>query len=660
MAGKDASPPRSRTRRRLRRLAIGGASGLVSFAVLGFLVAPPIARHVAQKQLGELLGRKVTIGRLRINPFALSVTVGDFRVYEPDQVTPFVGFSRLYVNAQLSSVLRRAPVLKEIALDSLHLHVVRTKATAEAWADVGAAYNFSDIVARLQARPKSPEPPAPPDAPPPRFSLNNIHVSDLAVTFDDLPTGGHHEISELAVGVPFVSTLPVYVDAFVEPGFSVRIDGTPFAIKGRTKPFKDSLETVLELRLNALDLTRYVPFVPVRLPFSVDSARLSLALDLTFVRPRVDAPKATIKGDVTLAKLDVKERHKTGPKPLATLEKLEVRVGETDLTAQRFHVEKVLLSGLEAHVRRLRDGSVNLEHLAPGPAEPEARPAAAANRNRPADAPSPPAARGHKAAPADAGAQFTVDAFTLEKAAIHFRDESVEPAFAADVRDIDVSVQGLSNARGAAAKIAVGFRAVPGGTLRQQGTLRLTPLAASGKLSLEGIEPKRFAPYYNKLIAFDVGAGTLRLGASYEFDQEGERTKLRVADAFVGLADLALRRPGARDDFFRLAALDVRGGKVDLAARTVSVAEIVTRGGRVRAARDAQGVVDLTALTPSAARRPPPRRRPSASPPRRPTSAPRTGPSGSRASTSRSGARASRIARLRRPPSSPSIRSRCT
>ncbi len=148
MAGKDV-PPRSRTRRRLRRLAISGAVGLVSFALLGFLVAPPIARHVAQKQLGELLGRKVTIGRLRINPFALSVTVGDFRVYEPDQVTPFVGFSRLYVNAELSSVFRRAPVLKEIALDSLHLHVVRTKATADAWADVGAAYNFSDIVARL-------------------------------------------------------------------------------------------------------------------------------------------------------------------------------------------------------------------------------------------------------------------------------------------------------------------------------------------------------------------------------------------------------------------------------------------------------------------------------------------------------------------------------
>ena len=113
--------------------------------------------------------------------------------------------------------------------------------------------------------PKSPEPPPPPaSAAPPRFSLNNIHIDDAALIFDDRPTGDHHEVTGLAIGVPFVSTLPVYLDSFVEPGLRVAIDGTPFAIQGRTKPFQDSLETVLELRLQALDLTRYLPFVPMR------------------------------------------------------------------------------------------------------------------------------------------------------------------------------------------------------------------------------------------------------------------------------------------------------------------------------------------------------------------------------------------------------------
>ena len=161
-------------------------------------------------------------------------TVEDFRIFEADGATPFVGFSRLYVNAQLSSVFRRAPVIKEIALDSLRLHVVRTKATAEAWADVGAAYNFSDIVARLAAMAEV--------AGASRAARQRRAAALLAQQHPRRrcgaspstirPTGGHHEMTDLAVGVPFVSTLPVYVDSFVEPGLQRGIDGTPFAIDG--------------------------------------------------------------------------------------------------------------------------------------------------------------------------------------------------------------------------------------------------------------------------------------------------------------------------------------------------------------------------------------------------------------------------------------------
>jgi hypothetical protein len=98
-----------------RRLSIAGAIATVLFALLGFVVLPPVARHVAASQLSDLLGRKVSIARVRVNPFALSVTIEGFEIFEADQTTPFAGFSRLYVNAQLSSVYRRAPVIRRSA-----------------------------------------------------------------------------------------------------------------------------------------------------------------------------------------------------------------------------------------------------------------------------------------------------------------------------------------------------------------------------------------------------------------------------------------------------------------------------------------------------------------------------------------------------------------
>jgi len=569
-----------------RRLAIGAAVSLALFALLGFLVIPPIARSVAQKQLGELLGRKVTIEGIRLNPFALSLTVAGFQVFEADQATPFVGFRRLYLNAELSSVYRRAPVMKEITLEGLRVRAVRLKATPDAWADT-SAYNFSDILARLAARPAAP--PAPSTGTP-RFSLNNLRMTDAAITFEDRPSGTRHQMTELTVGVPFVSTLPVYLDAFVEPGLSVKVDGTPFAILGRTKPFKDSLETLLELRLDALDLTRYLGFVPP-LPFSVESARLSLALDLSFVRPRVDAPSLRFKGRVALQGLDVREKSSAGPKPLATLRTLEVVLGDSDVTAQRFQVDKILVSGLDLQVRRQRDATLNLEHLAPVTPPAAAEAGSRARRSRPA-----PAARGPEP-PGDL--RFTVGSFALEKATVHFRDETVSPAFQSEVQDLAVSVRGLSNAPGVTAQVKAGLRAVPGGTLTQQGTLRLNPLSASGTVAIDGIEPGRFAPYTHDLVSFDIVKARLRVGAHYLFEQARATQTVRIDQGLLELSDVALRRRDAREDFFRLAEFAVHGAALDLGRREVTVEALTTREGRVRALRDGKGVVDLSTLVPA-------------------------------------------------------------
>ena len=512
-AGAVESPaaPGHYGRRWPRRLAIGAVVGTGAFALLGFFVVPPIARHVAQNQLGETLGRKVTIDRIRVNPFALSSSVEGLQVFEADGVTPFVGWRRLYVNAQLSSLFRRAPIVQEISLDGLRVHVVRVKATSDSWADVTSAYNFSDVVARLTAPAKSPAP-APRNAALPRFSLNNLRLSDASIIFDDRPLGAHHEVTELSIGVPFVSTLPIYADAFVQPGLSVRIDGTPFSVAGRTKPFKESLETVLELRLRSLDLTKYLPFLPAALPFSLDSAMLSLALDVAFVRPSADTPRLTVRGQVALTDVSAREKRKSGLTPLASLKRLDIGLGEADITNQKLAVDSVAISGLDIHARRERDGTLNLQHL--GAADLQETPKASA-----AQAPRPAGPATKTGAPSP-GPLFTLAAFSLDETSIHFADEAVSPSFESEVRDVRISARDLSNIAGAVGHIEASLRAVPGGEVKQSGTLRLTPFAAAGKIEIEGVEPGRFAPYTHDAIAFDVAHGRVRLGAGYDVAEE--------------------------------------------------------------------------------------------------------------------------------------------
>ena len=50
---------------------------------------------------------------------------------------------------------------------------------------------------------------------------------------------------------------------------------------------------------------------------------------------------------------------------LCALQRFAVTIGDSDLTAQRFHIAEVSIAGLDLHVRRERDGTLNLQHLAP-------------------------------------------------------------------------------------------------------------------------------------------------------------------------------------------------------------------------------------------------------------------------------------------------------
>src|SRR5262245_14272770 len=87
---------------------------IVTYAILGFLIAPPIVKWQLAKQVTKQLGREATIDKLSINPFALSVRVRGFLLKERSSAEPAVRFDELYANLSSASIFRLAPVLDEI------------------------------------------------------------------------------------------------------------------------------------------------------------------------------------------------------------------------------------------------------------------------------------------------------------------------------------------------------------------------------------------------------------------------------------------------------------------------------------------------------------------------------------------------------------------
>ena len=79
-------------RPRLRRAVASPrlAAALVTVGVLGFLVAPLLAKPWLEQALSHALARKVTIGQLAINPFAVSTTLGEIAVAERGDGPPLL------------------------------------------------------------------------------------------------------------------------------------------------------------------------------------------------------------------------------------------------------------------------------------------------------------------------------------------------------------------------------------------------------------------------------------------------------------------------------------------------------------------------------------------------------------------------------------------
>ena len=83
----------------------------------GFWVVPPLLKPRLEKELSSQIGRKVTIGEIKLNPLILSSTTANFNAYEKDG-KPSAGFKELLIDAELSSIVKWALTVKEIRLTS--------------------------------------------------------------------------------------------------------------------------------------------------------------------------------------------------------------------------------------------------------------------------------------------------------------------------------------------------------------------------------------------------------------------------------------------------------------------------------------------------------------------------------------------------------------
>jgi len=298
---------------------------------------PAWARGKAEAAATEALGTPVRVGQIRIKPWTLEVGIDGLSL--GPQAAPWLTLAHADTQVSLESIWRMAPVVRHVTLDQPMFWLDRQGAEL---------FNISAVMAHLRAQAK----PHKPDDKPARFAIFNIRVKDGVVRYTDQVLHQEHRVERMQLGIPFVSNLPSYLDAKVQPQFKADIDGSPLSIEGQALPFKEGLRSELKLDWRSVDVGHWLqaaqPFLPPGVQVQAQQGKLDTALRVQFEQRKLpDVPALIIQGGLKLSQLDISQKQVPGLGDIHThWDTLQVEGLDTQPLLQQVAIRSVALDGL--------------------------------------------------------------------------------------------------------------------------------------------------------------------------------------------------------------------------------------------------------------------------------------------------------------------------
>ncbi|OYT99269.1 MAG: hypothetical protein CFE40_05215 [Burkholderiales bacterium PBB1] len=559
----------------MRRCAWAGLA-LVVLWVLAWAIVPPVLKSQAQQRLSAALGRTVTLGDVSFSPWSLELTLRNIVIGgAPDdpKAPPLLKVARLYVNADISSLLRVAPVVEAFEIDAPELRLART---------APGHYDIDDLIARFQ--PASPEP-APSE--PLNFALYNLKISDASVLFDDRPVQQQHRLEALHLGLPFLANLPSKIDVKVEPRLAFRFNGTPFDTGAQATPFAQTRQATLQLKMGELDLLPYIGYLPPSLPVRLRGGSVAADLVLDFAMPVDAPPRAALRGSVGVNQLAVDD---AAGAPLLAWKRLAVALRDVRPLSRELSFGVIELDAPTVHLSRDAAGRLNLAALAGPPSATVTAPAAASSAKAPAAAAQP--------------WKVQVEALQLHDLGVLWADASTTPHAALALQGVEVKAGPLAYPFAADAAMPISLQAALAGPTAggpAQGSLavegRVSDRQAQLELKLSALALEALAPYVSTALQARV-SGQLAASAQVNW-AAGDTPRLAVSRGEVTLDDLQVADAAAaptkgkavpKPPAVALKQFAVQGAEVDVLAQRVTLASVKLAQPALAISRDGEGV----------------------------------------------------------------------
>lgn len=542
--------------RRSRWVKVVGIS-LVLYALLGFLVLPALVKWQLRKQLPVLTHRAAKVEQVRMNPFALSLTVRGLALTETNG-TAFAAFDELYVNFQLSSIFRRAWTFGEIRLTHPTANLVR-------FAD--GTFNFANLAST------NTPPPTNPPAPPPAVLIQSLLVTNAVVTVTDHTTP---QTFRTAYGPIHVALIDFNTHREKEEPYSfvaTTSDGETFSWAGRFS--LNQLRSQGQFKLTGIPPAKYAPYLAMFTTVQLQRGALDIGASY-----RVNAARVPLELEVTNAVVELRDLLVKPPSSEATLlaiERFKIANTSASLTGQVARVGLVELAGGSVFVGRETNGQPTvLNYLIPR-----------TNLNAAAKSPQTNAV-------AAAPWRFNLDEFVVTNFNVALEDHSTAGVAELGLDEVSLNLKGLSNQSNAPIDLVFGFNWRGGGAvqLATRGTLQPPDLVTRLVISNLAIAPVQ--PYLGQHLNLVVHSGGLDVQGTAKFNPAATPQLQFIGD--VGVTNFSSSDTVA---YHELAVWEnhlVRGIDFTLHPGRLTIEEIKFVGARNNLVVSSNGQVNVAAL----------------------------------------------------------------
>ena len=539
-------------------LILGGI--FLIYVIVGFLVVPPLLKPNVEKQLSNLLGRKVTIERIKLNPLFLSSTTSNLTVYETDG-EPFAGFEELFVNTQLSSIFKWAFTVRDIRVHK-PFGVLRLLP--------GNKLNISDILAKFS----KPDPKPEEKSGLPRAIVGILEVVDGKATIENLLE--KEPISETLSPITFklenLSTLENQEGTY--HFFGVGPLDSQFQLNGTLT--LDPARVQGSFSTKATQLSPIWEHIKKQVSFQILKGTVDTSGD--YMVAIIDGQlEATLeKGTFDLTEFELVEKGKKDV--LISIPTFTVHEIGADLQAREAIVGTIQTADGKIRTWLAPDGTFELQYLFLENLE-KLKAQKATDKKETELSPGPPW-------------QLLLKKMEVDNWGLAFEDRTLTKPAGMSVDQINMVLENFSNKKESQGTVDVTMQINRAGNVSVTGTAGINPIQADMKVSTKKIALKPFQPYVDDAINAQIVKGSTSSSGRVRYLHTDAKPQIRY-EGYVSVDEVEIQDTAETKNFFTLAQLKASGIALDLVPNKLYITDVLIDRPHAGVTIDHNGMVNV-------------------------------------------------------------------